>query len=132
MSTDDGKKKESTSKAIAVAYESARERLGISLARFTEIIKDWEVVPVTVNSCIVGAILVNGPEIHACVTTEARGRWLKRGMLQILADIVKKHGYARTAMTAGNEAGRKFVEHFGFELIETKDGIETWELRLRS
>ena len=99
--------------AIAAAYESARERLGgITAAEFAEGLAGWDVHPATVDGAIVGAVVVRGKELHACVIPEACGRWFKRREAAILAGVIAEHGCAVT--TATTDAGRRFVERLGF------------------
>ena len=100
--------------AIQAAYMSAADRLGaVSLADFREAVKSCEVHPVVVQGSIAGAVIVKGPEVHACILPWAHKRWFGRAQARILNGIIKAYGYATT--TATTDAGRKFVEQLGFK-----------------
>lgn len=105
--------------AVAVAYQSAANRLGnITLEDFRIAVSRCDVHPVKVHGKLAGAILVSGPEVHACILPWAHKRWFGRQQARILNDIISKHGYATTSATT--EAGRKFVERLGF--VKTTQG----------
>lgn len=99
--------------ALTAAYESAADRLcGLSLDDFMAAVAGWDVHPVTVGGAVVGAVLVNGPEIHACVKREACGRWMSRRLLGVLDQVVKRYGFAVTSATTDD--GVRFVQRLGF------------------
>lgn len=85
-----------------------------------------EVHDVTVDGKDVGAILVIGAEIHACILPEGFGRWCNRRAVRVLNDVIKRHGYATTSVSDGNESGMRFVERFGFRLIETVGAVRRY------
>lgn len=98
--------------ALEAAYESLKDRWPGTFAQFCEAAQGWEVHAVTLDGRTVGAIAVNGPEIHACIA-EGFGRWFRKEQAEILNDVIEKHGYAQTRATT--EAGRRFVQRLGFE-----------------
>jgi len=105
--------------AVQAAYESAADRLGsVTLGEFREALKQCEVHPVKVQGNIAGAVIVKGPEVHACILPWAAKRWFKKPQARILNDIIKRYGYATTSATT--DAGREFVERLGFKA--TPDG----------
>lgn len=100
--------------AVEAAYESAKGRLGrLTLPEFQELMAVCEVHPVTVDGQTAGALIVLGPEVHACVLPWAHGRWITKRLLRVFDDVVRENGYARTSATT--EAGRNFVERLGFK-----------------
>ena len=99
---------------LEVAYESAKDRTQASYAQFHEVFKDWQTVPVFVDGEIAGAILIDGPEIHACILPWAHGKWASRRLRPILDNVIAQHGYAKTR--ANTEAGKRFVQRLGFKL----------------
>lgn len=100
--------------AVEAAYLSAMDRLGqMTLGEFRRAVSRCDVYPVEVRGQVAGAIVVQGPEIHACVLPWAHGRWISKKMLGVLDKVIKTHGYAQT--TATTEQGRRFVERLGFE-----------------
>jgi GNAT superfamily N-acetyltransferase len=99
--------------AVEAAYLSASDRLrGIGVEQFRQMLESWDVHEIKVGGDVVGAVLVNGPEIHACILPQAQGRWIGRAQLRILNNVIKKHGYAKT--TATTPTGREFVSRLGF------------------
>lgn len=100
--------------AIDAAYESAAGRMpGITLETFREAVADFEVHPIVVRGETVGALLVSGPEIHACVMPNGHRRWINKALFAVLNAVIDKHGYAQTEATT--PAGAAFVEALGFE-----------------
>ena len=100
--------------ALRAAYISAKDRLPASfdLAAFEVAVSEWECHPVSVDGALVGAVLVNGPELHACITPAGFGRWLSRPLLRLVDACMARFGYAMTR--AQTQAGRRFVERIGF------------------
>lgn len=100
--------------AIRAAYESAKDRLGeMSLAEFSDALRDSEVVPVVVDGKCAGAVVISGPEMHACVMPWACGRWMSRRLLSLMGRVIGEHG--RVITFATTEAGERFVQRLGFE-----------------
>lgn len=105
--------------AVQAAYESAQGRMGaVSLDQFRVAVAGCEVHPVAVDGQIAGAVIVSGPEVHACILPWAHKRWFRRAQARVLNDIIRKHGYATTKATTA--AGREFVERLGF--VSTAQG----------
>jgi hypothetical protein len=98
--------------AIEAAYESAKDRLHMSLADFAMAVQSCEIYPVQVNGQMAGAMIVKDSEIHACILPWAHGRWFLRPQARIVNAIIKKHGFATT--TATTESGKEFVKRLGF------------------
>lgn len=110
MATADERRAE----ALRVAYDSARDRLPASTTfdEFSRTLSSWVCHPILVDGAIVGAVLVNGPELHACITPSAFGRWLTRGVLRLVDAAMERFGYAMTR--AHTDVGRRFVLRLGF------------------
>lgn len=103
--------------ALFAAYESAKDRLdGATFRQFCEMVRGWTVHPIIVDSEIAGAVLTNGPDIHACILPEYKGKWFLKRAKSILDETIKTHGFARTQATT--DEGVLFVERLGF----VKDG----------
>ena len=101
------------SAAVEAAYNSASDRMpGVSLEEFAKALESSDVHPVCVRGKCVGAVIVNGCEIHACILESARGLWFGRKQAQILSAVLQKHGVAATRATT--EHGVKFVQRLGF------------------
>ena len=94
------------------AWLSLVDRFPISFEQFLEYTQAMEVNPVIVDSEMAGALIVYGPDIHACILPKFKGRWLGRKELRIMNAVIKKHGYAQTSATT--EEGEAFVKRLGF------------------
>lgn len=96
----------------------------VSFEEFQWLCQDWDVEPVEVDGQLVGAVLMRGAEIHACIKPEGFGRWLSRSVLRrTLMRVVREHGRAETAVTTGNAVGEAFVQRLGFVEIERANGV---------
>lgn len=101
------------SEAIAKAYEATAPRMpGVSIHAFSMALDGADVHPVAVDGQCVGAVVVLGCEVHACVVPSACGRWFGRQQARILGDVLKKYGVAATRATTAQ--GVHFVERLGF------------------
>jgi hypothetical protein len=118
-------------KALLAAYESMKTRLnaGFSFSDFEKQTFDWQVEPVSVDGELAGAVLINGPEIHACILPDYFGRWLTRSVLRrTLYAVLEKYGYATTHVTEGNAIGDAFVKRLGFVEVAPGEYRKTaWE-----
>jgi len=107
------------SEALTAAYRAASPRMpGVLLGDFAKALEKSEVTPVYVDGACVGAIIVNGFEIHASVLPHVKGRWMKKQTLRVLLDVVRKHGKATTSATT--EEGVAFVKRLGFVPVADK------------
>lgn len=108
------------SEHLVCAHESLVDRASVSLAQFMSYCAGWSVVPVDVAGKPVGALLINGPEIHACIVKEAHGLWMSRKVFRVIDQIIDSYGYASSR--AQTEAGHKFLERMGF-VEHDRDGF---------
>jgi len=110
--------------ALRAAWESCRDRWPVEYEQFAQAMQEWDVEPVEVDGRIVGAVLMRGPEIHACIKPEGFGRWLSRRVLRdTLVRLVAEHGRAETAVATGNAVGEAFVRRLGFVESERSNGV---------
>jgi len=99
----------------------------MSFADFATATEFFQKTPVYLNGEVVGAILTNGPEIHACILPKGFKRWCSRGLIRdTLEKIIKQHGYATTSVEVGNEVGDAFVKRWGFELTGTDHNVNRY------
>lgn len=89
------------------------DRVSVSLDQFRELTSKWKCHPVVVGGEVAGAVLVNGPDVHACVLPFAHRRWMGKWALELVNEIIDAHGYAQTHATT--DAGRRFVTRMGFQ-----------------
>lgn len=108
------------------AHASLNGRSSISFEEFLLYFHDWKCVPVNVESKPVGALLMNGTEIHACISN-GYGRWGSKSLLRELDAIKKQHGKATTSVATGNKIGEAFVERLGFNKVRETDAVTYYE-----
>lgn len=114
---------------LLAAWESCKDRLPVTFNAFEEATRGWDATPVYASGCLVGAILQNGPEIHACIKPEGFGKWLsKRVLRETIGATVNMYGRAITKVQEGNTTGDAFVRRLGFSPVSTVDGIVTYEV----
>lgn len=112
--------------SLRAAWESIRERSNIDWPAFETFCLGAVVHDVTVDGKDAGAVVVIGPEIHACVLPFAFGRWFGKRAAAILAGVIAQHGYTTTTVAAGNEIGDAFVRRLGFSLVHADDSVRTY------
>jgi hypothetical protein len=101
--------------ALQAAYESMVDRLPpMSYETFLEKVEGWEVHPVEVQNKLVGALLIQGPEVHACIKPEGFKKWFNKSRLRVVDNLIKEYGFALTRVIVGNKVGIEFVERLGF------------------
>ena len=97
------------------AYESLKDRApGLTLDDFLKMAEGWDVHPVDVAGEPVGAVMLCGPEVHACIVPKARGLWCSKRMLRLLDEVIERHGHALTRVGRGSSEGHEFVSRLGF------------------
>jgi hypothetical protein len=99
--------------AIQAAHESIKGRLDISLQDLTRELADSEVLPVLVNDNLAGAVVITGPEVHACILPWACGRWFSKRWLRVFDGLLQEHGEVVTSCSTA--MGEDFVKRLGFE-----------------
>jgi GNAT superfamily N-acetyltransferase len=98
---------------LQAAFESVKPRApALRFDDFEEFVRGAEVHPAVVDGEVVGALIVKGPEIHACVLPKAKGRWGSKRLLSVLHRVIRTHGYATTSATTAD--GVAFVRRLGF------------------
>lgn len=80
-------------------------------AEFLASLANWECFPVRVDGEIVGAVLRNGPELHACIEQRGRGRWAGKWVYRLIQDTKKLWGFVATR---ADGVGVEFVRRLGF------------------
>lgn len=116
--------------AMSAAYESAKDRMPLTEEQFKATFANWDCHPVKVKGQVVGAVLIGGNQIHACIKPEGFRRWLTKGVLErTLWEVIKTHGNAITSVTSDNEAGAKFVSGLGFKPVLEMHGTTWYEAK---
>lgn len=104
--------------SLRTAWESLHPRSSVSYRDFCALAQRGQVHDIFLDGLDVGAILVIGPEIHACIKPAGFGRWFNKRAKAILTEVIARHGHATTTVTAGNETGHRFVTRLGFDRID--------------
>jgi GNAT superfamily N-acetyltransferase len=117
-------------RVISAAFRSQLNRSYMTLEQFIDGTANWYAEPVMIEGELAGAVLMNGPEIHACILPDYFGKWLTRALLRrTLAKVLRENGKAITSTTQGNANGSEFVRRLGFSHSFTSDGVMHFELK---
>lgn len=108
-------------RALIMVYESVKHRLTIGLVEYLEVVKDWEVIPLTESGRVIGGVLVKDNEIHVGYGVKPI-RSIRSYIRAVLGGVIDKHGFAITTVHAENLAGLRFCERLGFVKLSANDG----------
>lgn len=104
--------------ALAAALRSVQARAPwVTADAFAQLTSGAECIPVTVDGEVVGAVLVIGSEVHACIEDRGHGRWFGKWALRLLDRIQREHGRATTRVMATSAPGLEFVKRLGFRQV---------------
>lgn len=109
------------------AWQSLGDRSICTFEEFKATLPGAELHDVFVSGKDVGAVIVLGPEIHACIKPEGFGLWYGKKQRRILMSVIKKYGYATTSVAVGNNTGDKFVGGLGFKKTHVEGDV--WKYR---
>ena len=96
---------------------------------FTAAVEGWEFWPVVVGGVLAGAIMANGPELHCCIKPAFFRRWATPGMYRRVMRHKALHGRLVTTVNVDHDAGREFVERFGFTMTGNTGHVLHYEMR---
>ena len=113
-------------RAMLMVYTSVKDRLTMGLVEFLDVLKDWDVVPLTNSGRVVGGVLIKDNEVHIGYGVKPKAS-IRGHLRATLKEVLDKHGYAVTIVEADNLAGLRFCERLGFVKLSTQDG----RIRLR-
>lgn len=102
---------------------------GFGSDRFAELLADWELWPVEIAGELAGVLTVKGPEMHCCILPQFFRRWATPGLYRRVLKHKIRHGRLRTSIRIDHQAGREFVERFGFQLIGNCGDVLLYEMR---
>ena len=102
---------------------------GFTLSDFKLSVADWDLWPVEVGHELAGAIMVKGAEMHCCIKPEFFRRWATKALWRKVMRHKIRHGMLTTSVHVDHDAGRDFVERFGFRCIGNQNHILMYELR---
>lgn len=117
--------------AIHAAWEASRWQFApdYTYDQFADAISDWECWPVVVDGVLAGAIMANGPELHCCIKPAFFRRWATLGIYRRVMRHKALHGRLTTRVNVDHDAGREFVERFGFRCVQNIGSTLIYEMR---
>jgi hypothetical protein len=108
--------------AIAMLYESIKDRAPFSLDEFNKCLEDWKVLPLQSNDEIIGAVIQKDNELHIGYGKKSKASI--RGHLRILSKVIQDYGFCVTSVLKNNPQGLNFCKRLGFfEIAEESDKI---------
>lgn len=113
-------------RAMLMVYTSVKDRLTMGVVEFLDVLKDWDVVPLTEAGRVIGGVLIKGNEVHIGYGVKPKSS-IRGHLRATLKEVLDKHGYAVTIVEADHLAGLRFCERLGFVKLSTQDG----RIRLR-
>lgn len=112
---------------IKLAYEFSGTK--IPYDNFSCALKSCELYPLEKHGEIIGIVTVKGPEIHATVSKDCRGKWFSRRFVrEYLSPLIKKYGYCLTQTIIGDYFGHCFVTKAGFEISHLTDKTAVYRM----
>jgi hypothetical protein len=109
-------------KAVEVLFDSVKDRLDCSLAKFKETLKDWDFIPLMDKDEVVGAVAAKGNELH--IGYKVKPTASIRGHLRsTLKKTLDQYGCAITRVAANNSKSIEFCKRLGFEITNEAQGI---------
>ena len=109
-------------RAMLMVYTSVKDRLTMGVVEFLDVLKDWDVVPLTEAGRVIGGVLIKGNEVHIGYGVKPKSS-IRGHLRATLKEVLDKHGYAITIVEADHLAGLRFCERLGFVKLSTQDGI---------
>lgn len=116
---------------IRAAWDASRWQFApdYTYDQFADAISDWECWPVEVGGEMAGALLVKGCEMHCCIKPEFFRRWATPGMYRRVMRHKALYGRLVTTVNVDHDAGREFVERFGFTMTGNTGHVLHYEMR---
>ena len=107
--------------ALEMLFLSVKDRFKFGFDVFADCFNDWQVIPLTQDKKIIGAVILKDSEVHIGYGEKPKGSILKH-LKQTLFDVIEKNGFAVTKVSEANEKGLRFCQRLGFFETERKDG----------
>lgn len=120
--------KDAPADVVSAVVASMAGRCDVGEKYLREELGHAEAYPVHVDGACVGAVVMMGPHVHACVAG-GFGRWLSRRVLrETVGRVCGFYGKAITSVQEGNEVGLAFVARLGFREFLRRDGVVWFEV----
>lgn len=87
---------------------------------------EWRVLPVVDGDECLGAILVNGSEVHIGI---ARPLFLRGLIRTVLESIRAEHGVVTTKVRQQHAPGHRFVQRLGFKPVGEAGPLVLYEMK---
>lgn len=96
----------------------------LSAEQLNRQLSDWNLVDVG------GAVvMIRGAEMHVGAHPEKRGRWFSRRVIDLMADVLHRHGRIETHVMPDHAQGHAFARRLGFEQVGESGASIRYELR---
>ena len=112
-----------------VAFEAVKDRLpsGFSFEQFLSKVTRFSFIPVKLKGKVVGAIMADGPEVHAAILPEAHNRWFNRTTIRWLNHRLSKFGKLVTKVLDDHTMGHEFAVRLGFRAVSHSGNVTFYE-----
>lgn len=97
--------------ALRVGYDATDWSAPIVYEEYRISVKDWIIKAISRDGQIIGAVYLNGDELHVSVLPEWRKRWLTKGLLKQLFSGPR----VTTKVTAGHDYMYDVLKRLGFK-----------------
>lgn len=104
---------DATADALKAAHESIGERADIPFEDFRTLMDGWDVIPIRDSGEIIGAVMVNGNEVHVGLKRQPIAPH-RRELREILGRLLR-NGEVFTRVQIGCEHGLQFCKRLGFD-----------------
>jgi hypothetical protein len=114
--------------ALKLIYNSVKHRIALDFEGFSAALKDWKIMPLSIDNEIIGGALVKGNEIHVGFGVAPKAS-VRAHIKQALMTVIQEHGSAVTKVASSNTKGLRFCERLGFVKLAEQDGIVLLECK---
>jgi hypothetical protein len=106
--------------ALAMIYESVKNRLNMPFEKFELAMKDWQVTPLEEQGWIIGGVLTKGNEVHIGYGIKPSSS-IRNHLRLTLKKVLDKYGNAVTSVMQENKKGLNFCKRLGFVEIKQEN-----------
>ena len=85
-------------------FKSVEHRLPCGFDKFSEAVKDWEILPVVQRGKLFGGVMVKGNEIHVGFAEKPTAS-IRGNIKAVLKPLFEKHGFVVTTVKKDNING---------------------------
>ena len=114
--------------ALELIYNSVKHRIELDFDGFAAALKDWDVVPLSIDNEIIGGALIKGNEIHVGFGKAPKAS-VRAHIKLALMKVIQEYGSAITKVASSNTKGLRFCERLGFVKLAEQDGVVLLECK---